>query len=201
MADVLYCGYEIRQIKNFTNGRPTKRDISVLHFQSLQGWNWFTMLDSEEGSLADTGRFFSDETLPMDKTKPYRPTRKEAVGMGPVRGYTMTFNPRFGVQLWLFVEMKLGKWTHNVPVLVAEAKVSMHSKQDFLDCWQGHLLALEADFPLNSYQFVGFDAKKRRAILTDTKWVYDIAATFDQSAPEPAVDTAGSAELPASSAG
>jgi len=61
-------------------------------------------------------------------------------------------------------------------------------------------LALEADFPLNSYQFVGFDAKKRRAILTDTQWEYDIAAVFSAT-PEPAVDTAGSAELPASSAG
>ena len=151
-------------------------------------------MDKSAPSLDGAGRFYSAEEKQWENLKRFFPWRSKDSGMGPVRGYTVTYSPKYGAQAWVFMELRLREGYRNMPCLVGQGKIRISSKADFEHHWTRALNWMQDTFPYGLHGFVEFDETINRHRIQD----YDryefyvepppIIQPAPPKAPEPTVD-------------
>jgi len=191
---LLLCGYEIR--------RTWKKEVTVYHAQVLGTWKSYTFITkkSPDDSIVGSILEIEEEEMGDYGLRPFFPWRHQQGGMGPVRGYSVTYSPKYGVQAWTFVGVDTDRGPRNLPVLMGSGKPRITGMDDFKTIWQDVQHTMVKEFPMGRYSFIDFSPKINRHIMLDNYEPFTIH-TPEEPAPEPAVDTASSDELPASPTG
>ena len=192
--DMLFCGFEIRRARG--------RDVTVYHLQDMS-WRTWTLLSKQEASASmdGIGEFYSLADKDKDKVKRYFPWRNREDGLGPIRGYSVTYSPKFGMQAWVFVAVHLQEGWRNMPVLVGEGKVTLRSKSDFRAWWGEAVKEVRKDFPLGLHRFIEFDSVTNRHRFLEEDHEGYVFAEPDDSPSQPAMGASGGGKLPARPAG
>lgn len=190
--DMLFCGFELR--------RSRRKDLTVYHCQDMS-WKQFTFLSQKEPTLDGAGGFYSLKEENQKKVRPHYPWRCKEPGVGPVRGYSVTYSPRFGVQAWVFVELRLPEGYRNMPVLAGQGKVAMKSKGDFQEYWEETLDVLQEDFPIGLHRFIEFNPRTNRyKFLEEDHEGYEFGKIQPPSPSQPELGAESSGELSTSPA-
>ena len=122
--------------------------------------------------------------------------------MGPVRGHAVPFSPKYGVQVWVMMELRLREGRKNLPCLVGQKDVRIRSKEDFRGLWQKAMKWLKEEYPMGLHSFIEFDTSINRHRVEGPKYKFHEPVPEPAPAPsEPAVDTASSGVVPESPAG
>lgn len=193
--NTVVAGYEVRQIRG---EQSLALVLHVMNVEDFTSWTTIRLVTEEPREIAAfiaaRADKFGQSLRISESARPLKLNIKGKETVGKVAGHSVTYDAWFGLRVWVWVDMAGDGGQVNVPALVTEvAAGEIRKEAEKSGCTVGEVLKeyiagtvpeLQAQYKLRDVYPVMLDGHGRYHLANFT-------------APEPAVGSAGSEELPA----
>lgn len=191
--NTVVAGYEVRQIRG---EQSLALVLHVMNVEDFTSWTTIRLVTEEPREIAAfiaaRADKFGQSLRISESARPLKLNIKGKETVGKVAGHSVTYDTWFGLRAWVWVDMSGDGGQVNVPALVTEvAAGEIRKEAEKSGCTVGEVLKeyiagtvpeLQAQYKLRDVYPVMLDGHGRYHLANFT-------------APEPAVDSAGSEEL------
>lgn len=191
--NTVVAGYEVRQIRG---EQSLALVLHVMNVEDFTSWTTIRLVTEEPREIAAfiaaRADKFGQSLRISESARPLKLNIKGKETVGKVAGHSVTYDTWFGLRVWVWVDMSGDGGQVNVPALVTEvAAGEIRKEAEKSGCTVGEVLKeyiagtvpeLQAQYKLRDVYPVMLDGHGRYHLANFT-------------APEPAVDSAGSEEL------
>ena len=173
---VVVTGYDIRRLKDYSD-----RWVSTVHVQATKRGAYTKYTDKAgievsfdprqlHQSLENkdvVGRLVEAESKQL---LPYRPWQCNFGGIGKVRGHSVTYSKKYGLQRWVIAEVFLediSEW-RNLPVLLDQEKYDIWSTETLAELRNGLYSYTCEHHPFGSVLPMKYVPRMRRHVFDET---------------------------------